>query len=92
MNKLDEYRKTIDQIDQEIIELYEKRMDIVKLVSIYKKENKLSTLDSSREKVMLEKNLKKIKNKDYSKYYIDILTSFIKASKLYQEDLKKNED
>ncbi len=87
-NKLDLYRKEIDLIDSKIIELYEKRMDLVKKVNEYKKENSIPTLDSTREALMLNKNLTKIQNKEYKKYYPEILNGFLKASKAMQEDNK----
>lgn len=87
-NKLDLYRKEIDLIDSKIIELYEKRMDLVKKVNEYKKENSIPTLDSTREALMLNKNLTKIQNEEYKKYYPEILNGFLKASKAMQEDNK----
>ena len=88
MSKLDEYRKLIDQIDDQIISLYEKRMNLVKVIYRYKKENNIDILDSSRETRMLENNLLKIKNEDYKKYYKDVLDGFLSASKKLQKDLK----
>ena len=55
MKDLIKAREEIDLIDTEIIRLFEKRMDIVKDVAIYKIANKLPVLDSSRENAMLEK-------------------------------------
>ena len=46
MNKLEEARKSINEIDAEIAKLFEKRMEASKLVAEYKKENGLSILDS----------------------------------------------
>ena len=60
MRNLSKARDEIDNIDTQIIKLFEQRMDIVKDVANYKIENNLPVLDSSRENIMLEKNLKKI--------------------------------
>ena len=60
MKDLSKARDEIDNIDTQIIKLFEQRMDIVKDVANYKIENNLPVLDSSRENMMLEKNLKKI--------------------------------
>lgn len=89
MNKLEKSRKKIDNIDSKIIKLYEKRMDIVKEVTNYKKEHNMEVLDSSREAKMLEKNLKKIKNEEYKNYYKDVLEGYLKASKDMQKELLK---
>ena len=88
-NELSLYRKKIDKIDAKIIKLYEKRMDSVKKITEYKIKNNIPTFDNSREKEMLEKNLKKIKNNEYKKYYSFILNSFLKASRDMQDELKK---
>ncbi len=87
MTELELLRKEIDEIDSEIIKLYEKRMDVVKSVIKYKVENNIPVLDKSREGSMLEKNLKMIENEDYKKYYLDVLNGYLKASKDMQNDL-----
>lgn len=87
MDKLLECRNQIDEIDSKIIELFEKRMDVVKEVSIYKLENNMQILDSSRENAMLEKNLNKIKKDEYKKYYPEVLKGYLSASKEMQKDL-----
>ena len=92
MEILENCRDIIDQIDSEIIRLYEKRMDIVKEVIKYKIKNNIPILDSSREEKMLIKNLEKIKNEDYKKYYNSVLTGFLKASKDMQNDILKNKN
>lgn len=87
MNKLEECRNKIDEIDNEIIKLFEKRMDVVSEVIRYKMENNIPVLDNSREVIMLEKNLNKISNPEYKKYYESILKGFLKASKELQNDI-----
>lgn len=90
MKKLENCRVLIDNIDNLIIELYEKRMDVVKEVIKYKIENNIPITDSNRELSMLENNLKKIKNEEYKKYYKYVLEGFLKASKKMQEDIQNN--
>lgn len=87
MNKLEECRNKIDEIDSQIIKLFEERMNIVKEVTNYKILNNMQILDSGRESNMLEKNLTKITNEKYKKYYKDVLEGFLKASKNMQKDL-----
>ena len=90
MKKLENCRVLIDNIDNLIIELYEKRMDVVKEVIKYKIENNIPITDSNRELSMLENNLKKIKNEEYKTYYKYVLEGFLKASKKMQEDIQNN--
>lgn len=87
MEKLEICRDLIDSIDNQIIELYVKRMEIVKEITKLKIENDLPVLDQNREKIMLEKNLGKIKNDEFKKYYKDVLEGFLKASKEMQKDI-----
>lgn len=87
MTKLEEARIKIDEIDNQIISLYEKRMDVIIEVIKYKIENNIPILDNSREVIMFEKNLKKITNPKYQKYYKSVLEGFLKASKEMQKDI-----
>ena len=87
MNKLEESRIKIDEIDTKIIELFEERMTTVLDVIKYKIENNIPVLDSNREAAMLNKNLNKIKNEKYKKYYKTVLEGFLKASKDMQKDI-----
>ena len=73
MNKLENARKTINQIDQEMAALYEKRMNAVQEVLAYKKENGLPVFDASREQEVIERNLEHIQNPDYKLFYKDFL-------------------
>lgn len=90
MNKLEEARLLLDDIDSQIIELFEKRMSVVIEVIKYKIENNIPVLDSSREVIMYEKNLKKIKNEQFKQYYKSVLDGFLKASKDMQQDILNN--
>lgn len=87
MSKLIEARNKIDEIDTKIIALFEERMDVVKDVVAFKLENNMPVFDASREAAMLEKNLGKIKNPEYKKYYKDVLAGYLKASKDMQKDI-----
>ena len=52
---LKDYRQQIDDLDREMAAIFEKRMEISRLVAIYKKENNLPLQDIGREELMLEK-------------------------------------
>lgn len=87
MNKLEEARVEINRIDREIAGLFEERMKQVESVIAYKIENNLPILDSSREKEVIERNLKLLQNKNLEKYYIDFLENMMKISKDYQKEI-----
>lgn len=90
MRKLDEVRVEIEEIDKEMIKLFERRMNCSKEVILYKLANNLPILDSSREALLIEKNSKLV-SKDLRKYYIEFLKGVIEVSKDYQKDIKDNE-
>ncbi|MFI3251567.1 MAG: chorismate mutase [bacterium] len=83
---LNEARLIINEIDQQMIELFIKRMDAVKKVLIYKKENNLNVFDQKRELEIIEKNIKLLNNKELEKYYQIFFEGMLTASKQYQED------
>lgn len=66
MKDLNQCRREIDEIDKELIALFEKRMDIAINVAEYKKENKLPILNAKREEEVIDKNMGALKNKEYS--------------------------
>ena len=63
MTSLNELRQLIDQIDQEILKLFIKRIDLVKAIKHIKIEEKRPILDSNRESEILDK-LKNITQDD----------------------------
>lgn len=89
MNKLQQARKEINNVDKQIVKLFEKRMKAVEQIAKYKIANKLPILDSSREKELLKKNLSLFSSKKYAKYYKDVFAGFLKASKSMQRKLVK---
>ena len=54
-NELDIFRKQIDKIDDQIVDLLAKRMKIVKDVGEYKKKNGLPFFDQSRWQEVIKK-------------------------------------
>ena len=87
MNKLEEARLVINQVDEDMIELFVKRMKAVKQVAEYKLENKLPVLDSSREGEIKSKNLNILSNKELEKFYLEFFDGVLRSSKDYQYDL-----
>ena len=56
---LDELRKNIDEIDDELLKLFEKRMEITHQVALYKIENGMNVFQLAREKSIIDKVRKK---------------------------------
>lgn len=84
MKDLNQCRREIDEIDKEIIELFEKRMDIAINVAEYKKRNNIPILNVKREEEVIEKNVMALKNKDYSNIARKFFTNLMELSRSLQ--------
>ena len=80
MEKIAEYRKEIERIDEQLAELIGERMDVSCKIGEYKKENNLSVYDPEREEQLREKNLSLVEEK-YRSGYNEILNVILKVSK-----------
>lgn len=89
MNKLEEARLIINEVDSKMVELFKERMKAAKMVAEYKKENNLSVLDKAREEALINKNLGLLNDTELEKYYLTFLEGMLTASKDYQKDLMK---
>ena len=87
MTKLNKARQIINETDSEMARLFEKRMDAVRTVAEYKKENGLPVDDLSREDEMIKRNSMLVENEELRSYYVNFLKSNIEISKKYQHKL-----
>ena len=87
MNKLDEARKKINEIDQQMAKLFEERMKSAEEVAKYKVEHALPIFDSAREQEVINRNSKYIENDVIRDYYISFLKNTMDISKQYQSRL-----
>lgn len=91
MTDLDKARRMINDVDQEMARLFERRMDAVRLVAEYKKEQGLPVEDTDREEMILRENAELIANEDYRSYYVSFLRNTIELSKSMQHRLLDDE-
>ena len=82
--ELNELRNEINQIDDEILDLFLRRMDVAGQVAAYKRENSLPIYQPQREREILES----VSNKagalgDYAKV---LFATLMDLSKRYQQD------
>lgn len=87
MNALEQARQDIDQIDREMAQLFEKRMDAVRAVVAYKQAHHLPVLDASREAAVIEKNLARIQDPAYVSFYKDSIQHTMALSREFQAQL-----
>lgn len=83
MNQLEQYRTEIEQVDDELIKLLIKRMELSKKIGEYKKSNGLSVYDPKREEELKIKNLLKVEE-IYKSGYSEIFETILKVSKDFQ--------
>ena len=82
---LDNIRRKIDQIDDQIVQLLEERMHLVEGVVAYKKASGKPILDTKREKVIFEKVKSRVGNKKYEDTIVETFSDILKRSRDYQD-------
>lgn len=84
--KLDELRKEINTIDEQIMDLFKQRMFVSKKIGEFKKQNNLPILDSKREASMFDVYKKLFDNDDLWNHYRKVLETLMNVSKEYQNE------
>lgn len=84
---LDELRSKINEIDENILALFEERMHVAKQIGMYKKEHNLPVLDQSREDALLNLMKSKVKDHELINLYEAFLKHLMTLSKAYQNEI-----
>ncbi len=84
---LEEQRNKIDNIDKQIVKLFEERMNTVVEIAKIKKENNMQIFDSSRENLVIEKVKSYLENKEIEEYLKEFYLELMKISKKYQKEI-----
>ena len=82
-----EIRNEINEIDEEIVRLLEKRFNTVLKVGVYKKIHNLPVFNEERENQVIEKCAKMLSNHKYDRYLKNIYVEIMDTCK----DIQKNE-
>ena len=82
---LNELRNQIKSIDQDMLELFLKRMEISQSIGLYKKEHHLPILDERREKELILKQKELLNNDEMWPFYKAFLKEVMHLSKEYQK-------
>ena len=85
---LSHLRSSIDEIDLQLLNLIERRLQIAESVAAHKKENNLGIIDSNREASLL-KRIQSLSSDDLADLNVDIFKAIIRASCKYQEKFLK---
>ena len=87
MADLNQAREKINAIDQQMVDLFEQRMQCVEDVIAYKKEHDLPILDASREQQVIEKNKQYLHHPKYEESYEQFMISMMRISRQYQSQI-----
>ena len=82
---LTDTRKAIDVLDNDLVALLEKRMQLVSEVVAYKKATGKAVFDKEREEAILAKVAARVTNKDFEEAVVATFLDIMKQSRLYQE-------
>ncbi len=88
MTRLDKDRQVIDEIDEQIAALFEKRFETVRDVIAYKIENRLPILNSDRENEITQKNVARIDDEDVKPYFEAWYKDLLALSKEFQRQIQ----
>ena len=83
--KLEEIRQEIDQVDDALVALLEKRMNLVGQVVAIKKSTGKAVADPKREERIFAKVASKIENTNYQEPILATFTDILKHSRALQE-------
>ncbi|MBE6535716.1 MAG: prephenate dehydratase [Ruminococcaceae bacterium] len=81
--ELSELRKQIDLIDEELVALFKKRMNVSADVAEYKRKTGMNVLDSSRERALLDK-VSELSGEEFDEYTRTLYATILDLSRSYQ--------
>lgn len=92
MDQLQKLREQIDQIDRQMVALFEQRMDVVCRVAEFKQKQGVPIFQSGREKVVLEKAKEMLNNKEYEQALESFMTHMMSLSRIQQARVQTLEE
>ena len=81
MSQLEEIRERLDLCDKKIVSVLEERMDIIKEIMVYKKQNGLPILQPEQEKRQRKMLLTHVDENTYKDEILDIFTYIVENSR-----------
>lgn len=87
MANIEKARREINQADEQMALLFEKRMQAVREVAAYKLERGLQIFDEKREREVIQRNSEFIEDSEIRSHYINWLINTMEISKKYQQSL-----
>lgn len=88
-NLLEQARKTINEVDKKMAELFIERMRASELVAEHKKAHGLQILDPQREAEVIRRGAEAVEDDTLRAYYVNFLKSTMAISRAYQASLNE---
>lgn len=80
MSELSRAREIISNVDKQMAELFQQRMEACKIVAAYKKENGVAIRDKFREEALINSTKKNITDSEIESYYVQFIQKCIDLS------------
>ena len=84
MTELEKLRNEINAIDEQMAQLFERRMQTSGSIAAYKREHGLSVRDRAREQQLIDHNRSYIEDAEIETFYIRFLEVLMDLSRQYQ--------
>ncbi len=84
MQDLKDYRRQIDQIDDQLVGLFEQRLNAILQIAAYKKAHRMSILQSDREEEVLRHAVSALENPDFAEEIEALFRSVMQVSRHLQ--------
>ena len=88
--ELSDYRKRLDEIDEELLRLFSERMNIAAQIASWKQENSLPVLDARREKEKLQR-IEEMSNPELADYSFTLFSMLMELSRSRQNRILHRE-
>lgn len=87
MDGLQEARKIINEVDEQMAQLFVRRMQAAEMVAAYKQEHGLPILDAAREEAVIRNGAEHVEQDELRGYYTDFMRDTMAISRRYQQKL-----
>lgn len=87
MSELDQIRENINDIDEQMARLFQRRMKMSAQAAAYKRERGLPVRDEERERALLSRNCERLTDAETAEYYVQFLRKVLELSCAYQSRL-----
>ena len=90
MEELEILRKQIDETDEKLVKLFERRMELAIKIGAIKEEKGLQILNSKREEEVIKRNISLLENKELYQELEIFFKTIMDSSKRIQHRMKKS--